>query len=704
MKHLFVYFSLLFVAVGQSAAQVDTCCAGSGQVRLEFDFLDMLRQIEAYEDTIEAITGTPIIVDYRQLESTPNRLYQQYDGFDLESSIYNLRVLLAQARASADGGACAPCSKFQGTGGGVFYNHYDYSERELCGDNASYCYLRSLHTGAFLNGDSILFIDSDDDESWQVESGPAMTEHPYMGTSVEGIGLQTESYYGYHYNLHAVVDERKLCPPGWAIPDSAIFALALEESEVPTVMRRLPDASWIEKESWLVTSQYGDYTEHETTVSMNALSFAGEEVPGSVAFYAKNHRDSYSIFGLPDPNSGYLDVDENHGVTVSCYLKGWEAMFDDPYYVEWAADFRSRYPERATAADQNIVNNILLSGDLAANWNDFHDFPHVRTEDAESVPGTMVLLGDMYYCGEMVTEVGFVIGTSPNLSVSDTLVAAVADSLDFNGLQTCSGNFLLDTLPTQTLYYSAYAKSGTDQFGDRYMFGDTLELVYTDSFDCGVESVTYDGHVYPTVQIGEQCWFAENLRNTAFANGEAIVEGYNDDVTDWTTLSTAAQTRHGAPDDSEEALFVLELYGRLYNWYAVTDQRGLCPTGWHVPTDGEWTALTDFLGGVTEAAAALKAEEIGDVGLNYGWDGTNSSGFSALPGGFWSDGESGAVFFGGGWWSSTLTDLESPEFRLLFSFGEEAPETVVSSSFSDEAVLSKSDALSVRCIKGSQQP
>lgn len=477
MKQLFVYFSLVLVAVGPAAAQVDTCCAGNGQVRLEFDYLDMLRQIQAYEDTIAAITGTLIDEDYRQLESTPNRLYQQYDGFQLESSIYNLRVLLAQARASADGGVCAPCSKFQGTTQGVFYNHYDYSQRELCGDNSAYCYLRTLHTGAFLNGDSIAFIDSDDDGTWSVESGPARSQHPYVGTSVAGIGNQTASYYGNHYNLHAVVDERKLCPPGWALPDSAIFALALAEPEVPTVMRRLPDGTWIEKESWLVTSPQGNYTEHETTVSMNALSFAGEEVPGSVAFYAKNHRDSYSVFGLPDPNTGYLDVDDNHGVTVSCYLKGWAAMFDDPYYVEWAADFRSRYPERATAADQFIENNILLSGDLAANWSDFHAFPHVRTEEAESVPGTMVLHGDMYYSGSMVTEVGFVIGTSPDLSVSDTLVAAVADSLEFNGYSTCSGKFLLDTLPNQVLYYSAFGKSGSDYLGDRYMFGDTLQLV-----------------------------------------------------------------------------------------------------------------------------------------------------------------------------------------------------------------------------------
>lgn len=675
MKHLFVYFSLLFVAAGQLAAQVDTCCAGNGQVRLEFDYLDMLRQIEAYEDTIEAITGTPIIVDYRQLESTPNRLYQQYDGFELESSIYNLRVLLAQARASANSGVCAPCSKFQGTGSGVFYNHYDYSDRELCGSSASYCYITTLHTGAFLNGDSIVFINSDDDESWAVTSEPARSQHPYVGTSVEGVGLQPESYYGYHYNLHAVVDERKLCPPGWAIPDSAIFALALAEPEVPTVMRRLPEGGWIEKESWLVTSQYGNFTDHETTVSMNALSFAGEEVPGSVAFYAKNHRDTYSVFGLPDPNTGYLDVNDNHGVTVSCYLKGAAEMFDDPYYVEWAADFRSRYPARATAADQYIANNILLSGDLAANWSDFHDFPHVRTEAAEAVPGTMVLHGDMYYCGEMVTEVGFVIGTSPDLSVSDTLVAAVADSLDFNDLRTCSGKFLLDTLPTQTLYYSAYAKSGTDQFGDRYMFGDTLEFSDPNAFNCGVETVTFDGHEYSTVQIEDQCWFAENLRSDNYNDETAISSGLN--ATAWSSNTTGATTIYDEGSANEATN--LAAYGRLYNWYAVNTGK-LCPSGWHVPTDDDWTTLTTALGGESVAATKMKSNL---------WDGDNSSGFSGLPNGRRNHvGEFGNVDVIGYYWSSSL-DGSNAVYRQLSNNSASVFRGLANSRF----------GLSVRCLE-----
>tara|TARA_B110000003_G_scaffold249827_1_gene262455 strand:- start:277 stop:756 length:480 start_codon:yes stop_codon:yes gene_type:complete len=94
----------------------------------------------------------------------------------------------------------------------------------------------------------------------------------------------------------------------------------------------------------------------------------------------------------------------------------------------------------------------------------------------------------------------------------------------------------------------------------------------------------------------------------------------------------------------------LETYGRLYNYYAVDDSRGLCPSRWHVPTDGEWTVITDYLGGKSEAGGKMKT--------TYGWsqdsNGTNSSGFSGLPGGYRSyDGGFSNAGNYGVWWSSS---------------------------------------------------
>ena len=156
--------------------------------------------------------------------------------------------------------------------------------------------------------------------------------------------------------------------------------------------------------------------------------------------------------------------------------------------------------------------------------------------------------------------------------------------------------------------------------------------------DCGI--VSYQGYDYATVLIGEQCWFAENLRCENYENGDAIPSNLSD--SEWQNTTSGAVTVYGedgvcthvSPDiDACDPAQSLNEYGRLYNWHAVDDARGLCPSGWHVPTDGEWTELTDHLGGASVAGATMKS--------TYGWyggaNGTNSSGFSGLPGGYRAD-------------------------------------------------------------------
>ena len=90
-----------------------------------------------------------------------------------------------------------------------------------------------------------------------------------------------------------------------------------------------------------------------------------------------------------------------------------------------------------------------------------------------------------------------------------------------------------------------------------------------------------DGYTYSVVEIGDQCWFSENLRSTVYADGTSIPEVTADGT--WTGLSS------GARCDYDHNASNVATYGRLYNWYAVNSGSGLCPSGWHVPTDGEWT-------------------------------------------------------------------------------------------------------------------
>ena len=134
-----------------------------------------------------------------------------------------------------------------------------------------------------------------------------------------------------------------------------------------------------------------------------------------------------------------------------------------------------------------------------------------------------------------------------------------------------------------------------------------------------------DNNNYSIVQIGTQTWMAENLKVTHYHNGDAIPN--ITDSTVWGGLTDGAYCWY----KNDEASYK-NIYGALYNWYSVNDSRNLCPTGWHLPSDAEWTALTDFLGGESIAGGEMK--ETGTAHwLSPNTGATNSSGFTALPGG-----------------------------------------------------------------------
>lgn len=146
---------------------------------------------------------------------------------------------------------------------------------------------------------------------------------------------------------------------------------------------------------------------------------------------------------------------------------------------------------------------------------------------------------------------------------------------------------------------------------------------------------------YPAVQIAGLWWMQENLSVTRYQNGDSIPDGTADHAA-WAQLSTGAW----AYPDSQAAL--RRSFGLLYNWYAVNDPRGLCPTGWRLPTHDEWTALTHALGGETKAGAVLKASQ--------GW----------LPAGFrGSDGTYGGLGAYAYWWSSTGSGINGAWGRFV---------------------------------------
>jgi uncharacterized protein (TIGR02145 family) len=162
---------------------------------------------------------------------------------------------------------------------------------------------------------------------------------------------------------------------------------------------------------------------------------------------------------------------------------------------------------------------------------------------------------------------------------------------------------------------------------------------------CNVESlVDIDGNVYEVVSIGNQCWMKENLRVTKFKNGDPIsmITGNSN----WVNTQQPAYCYYNNDLQNEIK------YGKLYNGMAVNDTRGIAPEGWRVPTENDWNELFNFLGGYTIAGKAMKVSGAGNFGSSN--TGTNSSGFTALPGGHRvgnSGASNGGTFACGGSWA-----------------------------------------------------
>jgi uncharacterized protein (TIGR02145 family) len=192
-----------------------------------------------------------------------------------------------------------------------------------------------------------------------------------------------------------------------------------------------------------------------------------------------------------------------------------------------------------------------------------------------------------------------------------------------------------------------------------------------------------DGNTYKTVQIGTQTWMAENLKTTTYNDGSQIPLGYGAPAgyTDWFDYGNADyRWFNGAYCWYDNEIRYKNIFGALYNWHAV-GHGNLCPTGWHVPTNSEWTTLITFLGGVVEPFN----EETENAMIHCSNDNIDKSGFAPVRAGElcgW-----GFIENGGFWWSATPRPSgRSVPFGYLFNF----------SIMSYEA---KSYGYSVRCLK-----
>ncbi len=187
-----------------------------------------------------------------------------------------------------------------------------------------------------------------------------------------------------------------------------------------------------------------------------------------------------------------------------------------------------------------------------------------------------------------------------------------------------------------------------------------------------------EGNIYKTIEIGSQTWMAENLRTLKLNDGTDIP--YIEDASDWNDLDSPAYCL--IKSDTS-------IYGALYNWYTV-DSEKLCPEGWSVPSDQDWSVLIDYLGGQTEAALYLK-----EAGTRH-WTTTNintnnDSGFTALPGGYRNhNGTLGDLSKAGYFWSSTIDSGSGTVFFRSIYYGYNNV---------DRSSSNQKSGFSVRCIE-----
>ncbi|MCX6253224.1 MAG: hypothetical protein NTV31_01960 [Bacteroidia bacterium] len=326
------------------------------------------------------------------------------------------------------------------------------------------------------------------------------------------------------------------------------------------------------------------------------------------------------------------------------------------------------------------TNNAGTGYGMAMSFTTFGQVPTAITKSATNITTTAAILNAMINANYLSTNVIFEYGISTSYGQTITYTQ--------NPVLANTNNDIYANI-------SGLTKGTTYHFRIRAV--NSLGTVYGDDMTFTTLIDDIEGNTYKTIKIGNQVWMAENLKTTKYRNGDSI------GTTTPATLDISAEITpkyQWAYNGNESNVAI---YGRLYSWYAVIDSRNICPTGWHVPSEPEWSTLTDFLksngygyGGtgsdIAKAIAAtsgwLTSSAKGTVGNDQASN--NSSGFSALPGGYFGYGTFSSLGSMGEWWSSTVYDISASIGKQL-NYGN--------SGFGGWIAIYNHEGVSVRCIK-----
>jgi uncharacterized protein (TIGR02145 family) len=289
----------------------------------------------------------------------------------------------------------------------------------------------------------------------------------------------------------------------------------------------------------------------------------------------------------------------------------------------------------------------------------------ITKPEASELTGVTAKLTGTVNPNYMATAVVFEYGTTNSYG---QIAAASPGTIEGSKVVTVYVT-IQDLLPDNTYYYRIRA---TNQLGTEYSEGNSFKYAVSDG----------DGNSYNAILIGTQMWLATNLKTTKLNDGTSIQPVTSG--ADWATRTSPSYCWYdntGANGDT---------YGALYNWYSASSGK-LCPAGWHVPTDADFSILISYLGGSNTAGGKMK-EAGPDHWITPNTAATNESKFRALPGGF-RDSDSNGTFkeirYSGYWWTSTAVTQNNSYSRSL---NHNSGDALLNSS-------NKAAGFSVRCIK-----
>jgi uncharacterized protein (TIGR02145 family) len=528
------------------------------------------------------------------------------------------------------------------------------------------------------------------DQCWMKEN--LRTTHYSNGTSI-ALGSSTSTStayryypnnnssnvdtYGYLYNWKAVMGSsttssanpsgvRGICPIGWHVPS---------------------DSEWTQLTNYVGSQpQYQCNNSSENIASALASTWGWMSSTETCAVGNTNTNNNATGFSAPPAGRRYYN-----GYTSFGYLANFWSATESTEYSAWNAYSRLLYYNDANITSTNTSEK-------------YYGFSVRCVKDAGAVITTTVtsVTGNSATCvGEVISDGGAMV-TARGVCWSTSQNPTVSDSHTTNG--TGIGSFtstITGLTPVTTYFVRAYAtNSEGTAYGNEECF--TTPNPNEGQPCLGAATVTdIDNNTYNTVQIGNQCWMKENLRTTRYSNGTSIALGSS------SSTSTTTSYRY-YPSNS---ISNVSTYGYLYNWKAVMGNsssssanpsgvQGICPTGWHVPSDAEWTQLTDYVSSQTQYQCNNISDNIAKaLASTSGWsDGeeysvccigntpgqNNATGFKALPAG----GASGMLGTRTSFWSATGSS-NSAFKRSLYVFSRNV----------DRSSNVTYEGFSVRCVK-----